>query len=633
MSTPLELLRQSTPFQLLPDDKLVEIARFLKKVVHPKEKVVYHQNYTRLKGIDIVAEGEYESFFYDEENEKKLVRYYLREDVYGGLSLLFNQKKSIRTVIAKKGTVVYFLPQDVFRALTEEYEAFADYFSTEFGREMLDETYASYVRIRSSELENYAGSDIFFSKTLRTLALNKIYSCPPDTPIYRAAQIMTTNRIGCLFIKDGKEFVGYLTDIILRENVVGGQVDTALPVTTVMGNPIFSISLDAFIYEAILLMFKEKIRYLLVEDGGQYVGVMNRNKLLTEQSYSPFVFIQSVRLANTLDELRNKWNRVPSIVFQLLSRGVKAENVNQVITSVSDYISVRIIESALKEMGAPPAKFVFMALGSEGRKEQTLKTDQDNAIIYEDTPPERREEVRAYFLRLAEIISEQLDYVGFSFCTGGFMAKNPRWNHSLSHWKANYEKWMNRPAPESVMNFATFFDCRMLYGDATLFESLREFIGEKLTEHTPLTYYHFGENALKYEPPLTFFNFFRTFSKGEEEVLNIKKAMTPIVDLVRLYSLKYGVFKTNTGERLEELYHRDLFKKHEYYELMQAYYYMMALRLTQQAKTIIRKQGEPNNYIAPGSLTKIEQVTLKEIFKIIEKFQTKIRIEFTGQLK
>ncbi|MEJ2006155.1 MAG: DUF294 nucleotidyltransferase-like domain-containing protein, partial [Cyclobacteriaceae bacterium] len=381
-----------------------------------------------------------------------------------------------------------------------------------------------------------------------------------------------------------------------------------------------------------LLMFQSRSRYLVVRHDDEYTGVVSRNKLLTDHATSPFVFMQSVKLAESLEELLRKWNRVPDIVFQLLSRGTRAEVVNQLITVVTDSITQKIVENALNEYGDPPVRFVFMALGSEGRKEQTLTTDQDNAIIYEDPDPGSEAEVNEYFMRFAEKISEDLDFVGFKYCTGGFMAKNPKWNQPLSVWQENYANWISKPRPESVMNFSTFFDCRAIYGYSELMNSLRESIHEHLENPSASFFYHLATEALKYEPPLTFFKNFRTFSQGKQDVLNIKKAMTPIVDLVRLYALKYRIYQTNTGERAAELYEMDVLNKSDYYELIQAYYYMMGMRLKRQAKDIIRKTGEPDNLIEPKSLTKIEQVTLKEVFKVIEKFQIRNKIEFKQTL-
>lgn len=635
MSSKLEFIRSVEPFHLLPDEELSEITQVMQTTTFDSELVVYYQEYSKLKGIDIVVRGEYEEFFYDEENEKRLIEYSGPGAVYGAISLLVNKKRSIRTVVAKAGTEVICLPKVNFKSLCEKYADFSNHFTHIFGKKMLDEEYAGFILSRKEQRSNYIGSDIFFSKSLKDIRPRPIVSCLPETSVWQAAKLMTEHRVSCLFIKAMDDtYDGYITDITLREQVVAQKTDLNEPVSSVMEGPIVSIEQDAFVYEAILLMFKSKSRYLVIKnEQGKYLGVTSRNKLISDQTYSPFVFIQSVKLASGIKELADKWRQVPDIVFQLLSRGVRSEHANQVITAVSDSITNNIVESVLEEMGPPPARFVFMALGSEGRKEQTLKTDQDNAIIYEDRPEEEQTQIREYFLSLAGKVSEKLDFVGFSFCTGGFMAKNPKWCQSLSYWKEYYRKWIGHPEPESVMNFSTFFDCRAVYGERAYVDELRAFIKDTLDGPSELFFYHLGKNALQYEPPLTFFKGFRTITKGDKSVLDIKKAMTPIVDLVRVYALKHKVLRTNTGERLAELYEQDVLNKVEYYELMQAYYYLMGIRLKRQAKDIIRKQGEPHNYIDPADLTKIERVTLKEIFKVIEKFQLKIKIEFTGSLK
>ncbi|MCA6073265.1 DUF294 nucleotidyltransferase-like domain-containing protein [Fulvivirga sedimenti] len=631
--TPEEVLRMSIPFDMLPEDELVHLAALMEKHHFDKEKVLYHQDYTKMKSIDLIAEGSYELYFYDSDRNKRVVEQIGPGSVYGGISVLFNKKRSIRTVTVQPDTTIYTLDRNIFKDLTVKYEDFARWFSTDFGRNMLNEEYAGFLRVKSNEVANYIASDHFFSKSLKTIPVKRLHTISPDKSIQEAARYMTSEKTSYVFVAENNELLGFVTDITLREKVIATGINISDPVQEIMENPIVEISEDALIYEAILLMFRSKIRYLLVTNEKGYKGVVSRNKLLTDYATSPFVFIQSVKLAVSLDELKKKWNRVPDIVFQLLSRGVRAEIVNQVITAVSDSITHKIVEEALHEFGEPPVNFVFMALGSEGRKEQTLKTDQDNAIIYQDPEAGKEEEVHAYFMRLAEKVSENLNYVGFHFCTGGFMARNPKWNQPLSAWKSNYEKWIGEPQPESVMNFSTFFDCRAIYGDISLMASLRASIHEHLASPSAMFFYQLANNALQYEPPLTFFKNFRTFSQGEQEVLNIKKAMTPIVDLVRLYALKHRIYQTNTGERLVELYEQDIITKAEHFELMQAYYYMMAMRLKRQAKNVIRKIGEPNNFIEPKSLTKIEQVTLKEVFKVIEKFQLKIKIEFKGSLR
>ncbi|RRN77298.1 signal transduction protein, partial [Pseudoxanthomonas sp. SGD-10] len=386
------------------------------------------------------------------------------------------------------------------------------------------------------------------------------------------------------------------------------------------------------LYEAVLMMFRTKTKYLLVEQEGKYLGFLSRNRLLSEQAQSPLVFIQSVKSALTIQELQQKWERVPKMVIQLLGRGVHAEIVNQVITTIADSIAIKVIEKVIAEMGEPPAKFVFMVTGSEGRKEQTLKTDQDNAIIYEDKANEQRELVREYFLEFAKRVSDYLNNIGFVYCTGGYMASNPDWTHSLLHWQRNYKKWMEESIPENAIKFSTFFDCRYLYGDRTIIKQLKEFLDLELHKPMGRFFAHIAKNALQYEPPLTFFNTIRTTTIGKAEVFDIKKAMTPIVDLVRVYALQNRIFEENTGERLKLLTEKGVFTQQQYQELTQSYYYLMGLRLKNQANQITIDKTNPDNYIPIEKLTKIERVTLKEIFKTIQNFQTGIKMRFTNNI-
>jgi CBS domain-containing protein len=629
----LEFLSKVSPFNLLPAEVLEEIADQLQEIRYSKDTVIYQQEVTKMRGVDIVAEGEYESFFYDSQQNKRLLEHHHSGYCYGGISVLLNRKQSIRTVIAKRGTTVFFLHRKDFRSLCKTYEEFFQYFTSDFGKRMLNDEFAHFYKRPATFEESYIASEQLYSRKIETIEYREIVSCPQSTPVYETARLMAKHKVSCIFIRDEQaKIVGYVTDITLRDNVVAKQADTSQPVGNVMGNPIVCISTNAYVYEAILMMFRTKTRYLLIKNGDEFVGSISRNKLLAEQAQSPLVFIQSVKQAISVQELKRKWESVPQMVTQLLGRGVNAEIVNQVITTIADTIAIKVIESVIEVMGQPPAKFVFMVLGSEGRKEQTFKTDQDNAIIYEDKANEHREEVRKYFLSFAQQVSEKLDHIGFSFCTGGYMAQNPKWTHSLSHWKRNYESWMTEAVPETVIQFSTFFDCRYLYGEASIMDELKEFLDEELQKPLGKIFFHMAKNALQYEPPLTFFKNIKTFTKGSQEVFDIKKSMTPIVDLVRMYALRHRIFEVNTGERLKALKDKEVFNEKEVHELIQSYYFLMSLRLRNQASQIIQDRTEPDNYIDPDKLTKIEKVALKEIFRTIDNFQTRIKVEFTNNL-
>lgn len=628
----LSLLKTTQPFQLLPDSVQKSLVDLMTKYTFTKEELLYRQNVTDIEGIDLIYKGEYETFFLDTSENKHSIEIHHHPYCFGGISILLNRKKALKSVMVKKGTTIYRLPRKDFIELCHVNEDFFHFFTNSFGRKMLEEDFSHFVKSPAPFEESYYAADQLYSRKIDNIIYKDIISVPYHTPIFEVAQKMSRHKISCIFITEKEEIIGYATDITLRDNVLGKQIEATQPIGSVMDNPIVTISHQAFLYEAVLMMFRTKTKYLLVEKEGKYVGFLSRNRLLSEQGQSPLVFIQSVKLAESIDELGDKWNNVPKIINQLLERGVHAEIANQVITTIADTISIKVIEKVIQEIGEPPAKFVFMVTGSEGRKEQTLKTDQDNAIIYEDKANEHRELVRSYFLTFAKKVSDYLNKIGFVYCTGEFMASNPKWTHSLSHWKNNYKNWIEDTMPENAIKFSTFFDCRRLYGDQEIIDELKLFLNIELQKPNERFFSFIAKNALQYQPPLTFFNAIKTQTIGTAEFLNIKKAMTPIVDLVRVYALKNRIYEENTGERLKKLVKLGIFNQTQYEELYQSYYYMMALRLKNQTNEILTSKSEPSNYIRIDSLTKIEKATLKEIFKTISNFQLGIKFKFTSSL-
>ncbi len=191
---------------------------------------------------------------------------------------------------------------------------------------------------------------------------------------------------------------------------------------------------------------------------------------------------------------------------------------------------------------------------------------------------------------------------------------------------------MMESTPETVMKYSTFFDNRPIFGDFSILNELHDYMHRQLEAPLEKFFFNMATNALQYEPPLTFFKGIKTFTVGEQKVFNIKKAMTPIVDITRVFALKHKIFLTNTGERLDAITEKGHLTETECLELKQAYYYLMGLRLDRQAQQIMLDKAEPENFVSIDSLTKIEKVTLIEIFKVIKNFQMKVKIEFTNTI-
>ncbi|MFA0963705.1 DUF294 nucleotidyltransferase-like domain-containing protein [Roseivirga sp. BDSF3-8] len=624
-------LKEVVPFDRLPEEELKILSDKLSTRHYAPNTLIHTQSVSPVRHLSIVYSGRVEKYFLNRNKQKEFLEYVLPGEIYGGISLLLNNRRSIRTVIAAEETKIYNLTAEDFLRLCQKYERFSSYFTDRFGRRMLNQTYSGFVNNKPDEPVSYEQTDHFFKQKVKEISRPLPVTCSLDTSIREAAALMTAHRSPSVLISGENQILtGIITDLDLRNKVVAKGLNAERPVSEIMSNPLISIDEDCYLYEAVLKMFREKVHQLVVCKGKEAVGVISRNKLLHSQVKSPFIFMQSILTADLLEELVRKWGQVPDIVNQLLSRGVRAEIVNQVISTASDSISQNIIQQTIREMGDPPCRFVFMVLGSEGRREQTLKTDQDNAIIYEDVEDSDRAMVREYFLEFAEKVSFKLDQTGFAYCEGDLMAKNPKWCHSLSHWKRNYRTWVTSPDPEKAMRSAIFFDCRAVYGDETLLTSLRGHILELLHNPSQTFFYLLAKNGLEIKPPLGLFNNFHTVSHEDKKgVINIKRAMSIVVDFARVFSLKHGILATNTGERLRELWDREILSVVEYNELLQAYYYMMQLRLLNQSDAI-RQNDTPNNFIDPKSLTKIERVTLKEILKVLDKYQTKLSVQFTG---
>ena len=628
MENKIEFLKTIHPFDQLPETVLSDVAELMTERRFDEETTVYVQDKSEITGIDILVEGQYDASFYDSNNILRLQEHYVKNSIYGGSSALLNKKYSIRTVVAQKGTEVLTFDKEEFKALCHSYKEFFHFFTIQFGQKMMNDEYAHFAK-RNNTLEgNFIDADHVFTRKIDSITPRPLFTCSPETPAYVVAELMVKKEVNCIYIEEDNKLVGLVTKDILVKKVIARQNKNSVPVIKIAKKKIISIPSNALLYEALLVMFQSKLEYIIVRDGDTNLGYLSRYRLMTEHAQSPLVFIQSVKLSNTVEELKGKWDKVPELISSLLNRGVNAEIINRIVTTIADKILLRVIEGVKEEMPPAPAKYAFMVMGSEGRQEQTLVTDQDNAIIYEDKANEQRELVRDYFLDFADRISTRLNDIGFSFCEGGFMAKNPKWTHSLSHWKGNYDEWINVAAPDTVIKFSTFFDCRFIYGEKKLFNELKQHMIDGIGKSSSKFLFNVASNALHYEPPLTFFNSIRTFSKDEKKVFNIKKSMTPIVDLIRMLALKNMIIETNTGQRMQKLYDGGFLNENQFKELQHVYYYLMGVRLKNQSNSILVDFEKPSNLIELKKLTQVEQATLREIFKFIKDFQSMIRFEF-----
>ena len=355
------------------------------------------------------------------------------------------------------------------------------------------------------------------------------------------------------------------------------------------------------------------------------------SRLLTELSYT--VLIRELAELSNKDEVIKKSRELPGLIHRMLRSGANVSNITRLITTFSDTVMRKLIVLALAQLGPAPVPFAFIALGSEGRKEQTLKTDQDNAIIFQDPvggAAVGESDVQPYFLKLGDTVCTWLDQAGYAYCRGAVMANNPRWCQPLSTWKTYFARWIHAAQAEDLLHSSIFFDFRHAYGDVGLVESLSNYLFGALADWSGF-FRHMTENAVHHKPPLNFFGNFVLESKGpHRNCLDIKQAITPVVEFARIFALKHMIRETNTQERLYRLWLKKILTKAEYNDVEQAYAFMMQLRFVRQISALADEKAKADNYINPKALSSIERKMLKAILKKIEKLQAKMSFEFIG---
>lgn len=612
------------PFSFLPEKEIKHIADLIQVELYNEKKVLFRQGMSRLENIYILKEGTAERFY--EDIEKKIVTDALHKgEVFGGISILLNESVAIRSLEIQDNTSFYTFPKNVFISLCDEYEDFKYHFTNTFGKRMLDKTYSNLMAKKRSDKEE---SIQFFSNSISSVIRRNVLFCGANNSIKDAAILMKQHRCSSILIKQEGRFIGITTDQDFRNKVVAADLKSSNPISDIMSSPLISMTEHSSVFEAFIKIMKTGVKHLaVINNENDAIGVISNSDLINAQGKLPFLFIKEINKAVSYEEISQKQKQLPQSIYTLINEGAKAQNINNFVTAITDAILEKLIKFAIAEIGQPPVKFAFMVMGSEGRKEQTLKTDQDNAIIFEDVNEGELEFVNAYFLKLGEYVCNMLDKIGYEFCKGDIMAKNPKWCQPISIWKNYFKEWIYNASREGLLQTSIFFDFRIGYGKSSLVNELRENLFDFL-DNRKVFFRYMAENTSHFRLPIGIFGNFIVESKGKlKNTFDIKGAMMLVVDFARIYALQNKISATNTMERLELLYKKNVISESDYNDISHSYSYMMNLRFINQIHGIINEGREPDNNINPKKLSRIEQKTLKEILKKTEK-RAKLQLEF-----
>jgi len=462
--------------------------------------------------------------------------------------------------------------------------------------------------------------NIFFLP-IKDVCQRDVIRCRPETSLVEAAATMSRHNITSILVSEKDAPVGIVTDRDLRNKVVARGIDPGtLSVRDVMNSPLIMVREDEFVFEALYRMSRYRIhRVVVVDDEDKLCGIISNSDILRLQTRSPQQMLYEIEEAEDIDDLRRLHQQVQGLVIHLLGTGVRTADMVRLISHLNDRILSRHINllRAARYQDLPD-NFAFVVLGSEGRGEQTLTTDQDNAIIYSDKLS--KDEI-ARIKEFSEGLIDGLISIGVPPCLGGIMAKNDFWRRSLGSWKNIIDSWLSDSSPQNILNGSMFFDLRTLHGDATLEVALKEHIALYLSKNASFLA-RTAKNVLRFRTPIGFFGGFKLEKQGPHRgEMDIKKAgIFAITEGIKVLALESGKLDGGTRERLQALTRKGVLGKDLSEDLVESFDFLVQLRLRGQIAAI-EAGREPSNYIAMEQLNHMEQGRLRLAFEAVNSFQ------------
>ncbi|MBI5100390.1 MAG: cyclic nucleotide-binding/CBS domain-containing protein [Nitrospirae bacterium] len=606
-------LKKYPPFQFLDETALKGVAGSLSMEFYPRDTVILKQNGQPGSSVWIIKKGAVKVSMRAEDGDEIVMDYKGEGDNFGFLSMIGNERQKT-SVVAAEDTICYLLGKDRVLKLLEASPAFAEYFLSYLSR-YVDRTYSE---MHKKSLLYGISDRLLFTTKVGDMAKTAI-TVSESASIQEAARMMEKNRISSLIVLDKRDLpAGIVTDRDLREKVVAKGRDIGEPVRNIMTISIIRADADDFCFEAVLKMIRYNIHHILVH------GIMTNHDLMLLQGTSPLSIAHSIDSQRDMKGLVPAAGRVMSLLGLLLKEGATVSGITTIVTEINDRLIRKVLEFAELGLGHPPVPYCWVVFGTEGRREQIFRTDQDNAIIYADHEPGRDDEVREYFDKFAEFVRDGLEQVGYPPCPDLNMAVNPLWRRPLSTWKEYYSGWIKGPSADSVVKSLVFFDMRPLFGKISLAEELQKHYLSLVRENAAFPGLVAAQITTN-TPPIGFLKSFVVEKSGEhKDTFDIKlKGLRPLVDAVRLLALEFGIKETSTLGRLKLLTGKVPFIREYLNDIEQTFEFIMLLRVHHRFE-MIKDGREPDNFINPNRLSTLEKKTIKEAFHLIGKLQCMI---------
>jgi CBS domain-containing protein len=589
---PLEFLRAHPPWSRLGADSLRAVEDALEIAYAPRGTRVLRHGGAPAAFLYVVRKGSLRL-----ERDGRLLQVLEEGDPFGFPSLI-GRASPHADVVAAEDSLLYQLPAEVFARLMET-SAFADAFVLQLGARLRRAAALESLPI-AAELGSPVGS----------LPIAPAVEVDAEATVGAAARLMRQQGTSAVVVRGLPP--GLLTDSDLRGRVLAEGLGADTEVGAVASRPVRTIGAEATLAEALVFMLEHHVHHAPVESEGRIVGVLADADLLRLQAKSPLYLLRAVERVSGAGELSRYATDLAAMVESLSWGGLEATRLGPIVSRLNDALAVRLLRLAEDELGEPPCAYSWIVHGSEGRLEQTVVTDQDNALAYaEDT-----KEARAYFPRLAARVVQGLVAASFPPCPGGYMATG--WTHPLAEWVRLFRGFVETPEPAALMHALNFLDFRPVDGRLGL-AALEDVVRGAARE--PRFVAHLARASIGLQPPI---GAFRTLRR-EEGGIDLKKGgIVPIVSLARLHAIEAGSLARPTLERLTAAAEAGTLSREGAVTLGEAFRFLVGLRLREQLRSL--REGRPlDDRVPVEALSPLEQRHLKDVFVAIREMQQAVR--------
>ncbi|MFY8182470.1 MAG: DUF294 nucleotidyltransferase-like domain-containing protein [Flavobacterium sp.] len=619
-------LKEYEPFNYLSFDDLIKIANTIRVINLEKHKSLFQINDKLHDSFYVVASGVIHLTVISDAEETLLNKCYAG-DIFG-LRPFFAKNNYQMTAKAREESIVYAIPIATFKPFvaqnTEVLNFLLESFAANTKNNFDNQSHAS-LSDNVGYTDNQSDMLYFQSLTYNKTPL-KISS---TTPIKDAALLATENMIDSVLITDQGLPVGIVTDKDFRSKVATGRFPLSNAIEKIMASPVITVTENISVAEAQLVMLKHGVTHLCVTQDGtdksEVKGIISEHDLVVAQANNPGVLLKEIKRSQTAKELKLVRDKLTDIIQSSLNKNIPLTHINSIAGEITLAIVKRAVEQSILDLGSPPARFAWLSIGSQGRKEQLLLTDQDSILVFEDVSAEKYRDVKDYFLKLAKKATATLEKVGFAFCPQGHMASNMLWCKSLTDWTKQYNSWMNTPGENSNEISSVFFDYEMAFGEQKIEDAITETIF-KNAKNNVLFFDYLGNDAIKKPTPLNFFKKFNLEEEGENKgKFDIKtRALMPLVDGARMLTMSNGIKGINsTYLRYKQLAIVDPKFSEVYLNCADAYLVLSKFRAVEGLKN-----DSSGQYINLDELNKVDREKLKNALNPMRDLEELIKDRF-----